>query len=286
MSLTSSISDRLRAASRDPLVIFALLAAALFGGYRFMHPDRQAIEVSPAVEASLFDDYTTLAGHRPDAAEQQKIIARYIDDEVLFQEALKRGIALSDKGVRQRLIERMRMDMAPEPAEPSEDELMAFYATHAQSYSLEPSISFDHVYFLHAPADPAAVLARLNAGEKVEGDDFWMGRDLPRYGRSMISAMFGLPFLDKLETLPQGRWVGPVASIKGTHFVRVNDRRPAIPRPYPEVRDLVLHDWKTAHADQALQSQLTRLRSRYRVSVAPVSGETPRESGPSTSNTP
>jgi hypothetical protein len=47
MSLTSSISDRLRAASRDPLVIFALLAAALFGGYRFMHPDRQAIEVSP-----------------------------------------------------------------------------------------------------------------------------------------------------------------------------------------------------------------------------------------------
>jgi hypothetical protein len=233
----------------------------------------------------LFDDYTTLAGHRPDAAEQQKIIARYIDDEVLFQEALKRGIALSDKGVRQRLIERMRMDMAPEPAEPSEDELMAFMPPMPRATASNPrSASTTSISCTPRPiqlrARPAQCRRESRRRRFLDGPrlaPLWPVDD-QRDVRAAVS---------RQARNPAARALGRTGRLDQGHAFRPRQRPSSgDPRPYPEVRDLVLHDWKTAHADQALQSQLTRLRSRYRVSVAPVSGETPRESGLSTSNTP
>lgn len=264
---------------RDPLVWFALAAMALFGAYRLIGGDGPRIEVSAATQAALVDDYTTLSGHPPSAAEKARIIHRYIDDEVLFQEALKRGIHLSDRSIRERMIERMRMALSPQPAEPSEDDLLGFYAAHASAYVAEPAISFDQVYFTRPPADPAAVLARLRAGGTVAGDDFWMGRQMPRYGESMISGLFGLPFLDALRRAPQGQWQGPIMSLRGAHFVRVNARVAPMARSYPQVRDLVRQDWITAQANTVLETQMQTLRSGYKLRIA-------EQNPPATSNAP
>jgi len=264
---------------RDPLLWFACGAVALFGVYRLIGGDGPRIEVSAATQAALVDDYTTLSGHPPSAAERAKIIHRYVDDEVLFQEALKRGIHLSDRSIRERMIERMRMALAPQPAEPSEDDLLAFYAAHASAYVAEPAISFDQVYFARPPADPAAMLARLRGGERIAGDDFWMGRQMPRYGESMISGMFGMPFLQALRTSPLGQWQGPILSLRGAHFVRVTARVAPVARSYADVRDLVRQDWITAQANKALESQMQALRHGYTLQIA-------GENRPATSNTP
>lgn len=257
----------MRAWLRDPLLWFAVAGAALFGGWQAFGHRENRIDLSAATQAAMVSDYAGMAGHQPGEAEKQKLIRREVDDEVLLAEGVRRGLHLSDRAIRERIIERMRMELAPHPAEPGEDDLLAFYAEHAGAYVAEPAISFDQIYFARPPADPARVLAQLRAGRPVAGDDFWMGRQMPRYGESMISGMFGLGFLDAIRKQPVGQWAGPVMSQRGAHFVRVNARYAPAPRAYADVRDLVRQDWITAQANRELESALGKLRQGYDIHV-------------------
>lgn len=256
-----------RALLRDPLVLFLLIGGGFFLAHALVTRHGQRIEVTQAMQASLAADYEALAGHKPDAAARAKLVQDYVANEVLFREAIDRGMHLTDKATKQRLIDRLRFTITGTPADPGEEELINYYSEHMNAYRSEPQVTFEHVFFTDPPADPAAILARLHRGEAVKGDEFWMGRAFPDYGQSMIRGMFGQPFLLALERATPGVWFGPVRSGRGVHFVCVTGRSQPVLMPYPEVRDQVRQDYLNAKTGSTIDAEVARLERRYDVAI-------------------
>lgn len=252
---------------RDPLVLFLAVGGGFFLLYTMAMAHRTRIEVTPAMQASLSGDYEALTGHKPDAKQQAKLVRDYVVGEMLFREAIDRGMHLTDKATKQRLIDRLRFAITGTPADPSEEQLINYYSEHTALYRSEPQLSFEHVYFAEPPADPAAILARLNRGETVAGDDFWMGRTFPNYGQSMIRGMFGQPFLAAIGRQPRGVWTGPLASSRGVHFVRVTGAAAPALIPYTDIRDQVRQDYLTAQTGGAIDAEVSKLERKYDVAI-------------------
>ncbi|HMV72594.1 MAG TPA: peptidylprolyl isomerase, partial [Pseudomonadales bacterium] len=66
------------------------------------------IVLAPAQIAALHDGWIAVTGQAPDATQMRALEQREIDDEILFREALARGLQRSDAVVRQRLLLNMR----------------------------------------------------------------------------------------------------------------------------------------------------------------------------------
>lgn len=256
-----------RLVQRDPLVSFALVGGACFLLYWGLNGGQEPVMVTQAVQASLAEEYEMLHGEKPSPEDQKALVDRFVADELLFREAVAQGLHLGDKEIKRRLIDRMRFLVAGAQPEPTEADLIEYYAENPEIYVSEPRSSFSHVFFENAPDDEQAVLAALNAGRAVNGDDFWMGRDLKSVGNSMVRVMFSQGFLDQLQTLPEGKWVGPVASSRGVHFVRVDGREEGRRMPYAEVRDQVERDWRADRTNTLLASHIGKLKADYDVEI-------------------
>lgn len=254
--------------TRDPFTIFLMAAAAIFLLYWSVTASRAEIDVTVAIQKSLSEDYEMMTGHKPDPAAKKKLIDDYIANELLFREAVARGMHMSDKTTKQRLIDRVRFLIAGAPNDPSEDTLLGFYASNPDLYRSEPRLSVQNIFFEKGPpADAKGILARLNAGETVKGDDFWMGHDMPNYGISMLRGIFGQPLLDAVGKAPVGVWIGPVQSTRGWHFVRVSERGDSRLIPYAEARDQVLQDYNVRQTKAVVQKELARLKEDVDVQI-------------------
>jgi hypothetical protein len=231
---------------RDPLFLFLLIGGGFFLAYTLLSHRADRIEVTQAMQASLAADYEAVAGHKPDAAEQAKLVQEYVANELLFREAIARGMHLTDKATKQRLTDRLRFMLTGTPNEPTEADLIDYYATHLGSYRAEPQISFEHVFFANPPADPAGILARLNRGEQVSG---------------------GQAFLSLAEKATPGSWFGPVRSNRGMHFVRVSGRRPAGMMPYADIREQVRQDFIAAKTSGVIDAEVAKLERKYDVAI-------------------
>jgi PPIC-type PPIASE domain len=250
---------------RDPLFLFLGLGAAIFAGWTLLQHRGDEIRITPAIRAALVQDHQALTGHAPSPAEQRKLIEDWLAEEILFREAVARGLHLNDPMTRERLVERLTLMVGGGGREPTEADLLDQFATHRDHYRAEPQISFEQRFFVRPPADPAAVLARLRAGQAVANDDFWMGQQFQGYGLSMLRGLFGKSVLDAARTVPVGEWHGPYVSARGVHYIRVESRAPARAMTYLAAREQVKMDWLAASAGAPIAQELARVRDKYRV---------------------
>jgi hypothetical protein len=81
------------------------IAAAVSGALR---DDRELLVVSRERVAELEADWRRLTGAPPSAAEQADLVEHEIEDEIVFREALRRGLDRGSAHVRDRLVTTMR----------------------------------------------------------------------------------------------------------------------------------------------------------------------------------
>lgn len=262
---------KLRAGARhvfaDPLTHFVLAAAVIFVGHALRTPARPHITVTSAIQQSLAKDYELLHGQFPDPAAMAGLVNKYVSDEVLFREALAQGMHLNDAKTRERLIEKLRFSMTDPVADPTDEQLVNFYADNLSLYYSEPKFSFDHVFYAQAPADPSAVLGRLRSGESLSADAFWLGSRLDDYSQSMLRAVLGQPFIDQLRAAPLDEWIGPVESARGAHFVRVRGITAPAVMPYVQVKDQVESDWYARNRDGSVTEKIHKAEEKYDITI-------------------
>jgi hypothetical protein len=253
---------------RDPLFAFLVAGAAIFLVYDRVADQRAGpVEVSAATRAALVADFEALTGRKASADDVARLVRGHVADELLFRAALDEGRHLSDGIVRARLVEQMRLQIAGRVPDPSEEELVEFYAEHLERYRSEPAASFEHVFLLAAPSDPAAALDRLQRGAGLEGDPFEHGRRFPRYGQSMLRGLFGQDIVTALWSAPLDTWTGPVRSSQGWHYLRISERLPAQRLAFGEVRRQVESDVLAATIDAAVARRLVELERSYGVRI-------------------
>lgn len=252
----------------DPLLWFLLLGGGVFLLWDRLAPEPETIVVTPRVEASLVTDFLLQEGRPPTQAERETLVSRWVEDRILFLEALERGLHRDDPRIEHRLVDKLRFLLTDEPPDPTEAQLRAHHAAHGDRYRTDTRLTFAHRYFPDPSAVPEDALARLQAGEDVTAEPFWLGDRFQRYDAAMLRTLFGVPFVQAVEQAPEGRWVGPLRSTRGVHFVRLDALAPPQAIPFERAREQVRLDWIEARRHESLEARLAELRADYRVERA------------------
>jgi hypothetical protein len=266
---------------REPLVHFAVLGAALFALHHVTAPatapDR--IVVSTALQRGFREEHLRRHGRPPTPEEARALVDRYVDTEVMLREALALGLDRGDIIVRRRLVQKMEfLNQGAEPIPaPTDAELDAFLAAHAERYMLASRLTLAHVFVsrsVHGEATPGVareLAERLAAGEDPArlGDPFLRGRELIAQTEGEIAGVFGPAFARAVAVLPLDEWSAPIASSFGLHLVRVRERSGGRRATVAEARRELARDWEEAQRAVVARTALGRLRERFDVVIDP-----------------
>ncbi|GAC36919.1 peptidyl-prolyl cis-trans isomerase [Paraglaciecola psychrophila] len=249
---------------QDPLVLFVIFGALVFSLYAYLDQSNiNPVELSDKNRQLFTEQFELLTGRQATQADIAKIENDYIQEEILFREALEAGIHLGNPEIRGTLVQEMRYQVTGVINEPTEEQLVQYYLQHIQRYVIEPAISFQHVFFNQPPEK--SVLIQLVNGERITGDEFWRGRVLPNYGISMIRGMFGKPFLERLQTAPFNNWFGPQQSMLGWHFVKVIGTQSASPLTFEEAKMQVQNDYTVDAIETSVDEYIGQFDNKYQI---------------------
>lgn len=279
--------------TRRPGLHFLLLGLLLFVGLRAW-PSGAAREPIVVRSADEIDDALLLRealarGFDRDRIARARLVAlaRSLklapsdDEAALERQARALDLHRTDPLLRRHLIEMMRLSATrPEAAEmPTDDELRAYLAAHADRYALPERRALTHLYLSRAArgaaldGDAAALRAMLRAGRAPAAvaalaDPFARGSHIALATRAQLAGIFGPRAADGVFALPVGQWSEPLPSPYGLHLVLVESATPSAPPAFEALRGQLLHAWLREAAEARSQASLAALRQRYDVRVA------------------
>ncbi|WP_439107122.1 peptidyl-prolyl cis-trans isomerase [Congregibacter sp.] len=269
---------------KDPLLHFAVIGVAFFLGYFFLNgteSSTESIVVSTAQQEQLVASYSRVWRRPPNAEELKGLLDDWVREEIANREAMNLGLATNDLVVRRRLRQKYEsfMDQIAASVEPTESELEAWYAEHADGYREDARYSLRQRFFSSdrrddANADAAAALAQLdvNSPELTAelGDALAMPQHFENNRETELTNRFGQAFTERLPDLPIAQWSGPVPSAYGFHLVFIESADSQRQPPLEDVRDAVLRDWRAEQIDTARDALYAGLLKRYKVEIQTV----------------
>jgi peptidyl-prolyl cis-trans isomerase C len=227
---------------REPLVHFILLGTALFGLYRWVGPrPRDRIVLTPSFVAGLREEARARTGRLPTPAEEQTLIDRFVDEEMLYREALTLGLDRGDVIVRRRLVQKMEQLTRRTPGEPDEAELRRYLELHRDRYDVPERLTLHHVF---------------SQGKPFLAGDRFVGKS-----QAELAGIFGADAARAMMAMPEGQWT-PVRSRYGEHLVFVEEHRPARAATADE---RVRNDWLEERRSHPDPEALAQLRAHYTV---------------------
>ena len=268
----------------EPLLHFVLLGALLFGAFRVVGPasaDPASTRIVLTLDqlAQMVRLFQTQWGRPPTTAEFDAMLEAEVREEVLYREALAMGLDREDEIVRRRMAQKMEFlseDVAS-AREPTDAELRAWFERNAGRFAEPRRVSFRHLYFSpdrrgpSARADAARALTRL-AGQPEDSPlaatmaDAFVFKEYYRDQTSeSLRREFGTGFAVALDTLPEGRWTGPVESGLGWHLVYVDAVIPGRPAALEAVLPSVREAWLQEQKAVAWDSAYAAMRAKYTV---------------------
>lgn len=256
--------------AREPLLHFLVLGALLFG-LDALVGDRagaREIVVTEQVREEIAGRWAKERGRAPGPEELEVAIARWVDEEILYREAIARGLDRNDPALRSRVGQKMLLVLSSQAMvpEPSEAELRAHYEQQRERYADVARIDFTHVFFEGEESERRAeeILALLRGGASPNGlgDPFSGGRRYRRRAIADLAAAFGEEFVAGFEQQAEGAWVLRRSRF-GVHLVRIDRRAPAREGRFEEAREDVRHDVMDAARDRAVAREVEKLRASW-----------------------
>jgi len=269
---------------RYVLKIFALsaLLAGLFWalqGPPGRDSDRPEIVISEAEVAHQRARWEKMWGRPPTSAELQKAVDGYVRNEILYREALVRGMDREDPRVRMALIQKMQMLAAgqADARRVTEKDLAAFFALRKEQYRIPARISLIQVFFKDGTDSQTRADSLLPQFEKQEpteavlreaGDATMLQTIQEAVTATDLEKQFGTDFTAEVLSLPEGKWFGPVRSGYGLHVVKVFDRKPGRIPDLTEVRDKVENDLQYEARMASQEQGFQEISGKYRVAIS------------------
>ncbi|MET0658415.1 MAG: peptidyl-prolyl cis-trans isomerase [Steroidobacteraceae bacterium] len=267
---------------REPLAHFLVLGALIFIAAHLIEQAqsdaRRQIVVDGTLEQRIIQLQRAQNGTAPGPEQTQRLVENYIDDEVMYREALRMGLDQDDEIVRRRLIQKMQFlqrDLTVPPS-PSDAELREYFQRHLQRFTAPATVSFEQIYFSpeHAGWSAAEASARRAREQLANGSISASGAGdafpLQLEGRDWTAAdarqVFGdTPVVQALFDTHAHEWSQPFRSGYGWHLVRPLDRQARSIPQFASVRAEVLAAYVEDAAAAANQRQIATLRSRYEI---------------------
>ncbi|UCE94818.1 MAG: peptidyl-prolyl cis-trans isomerase, partial [Flavobacteriaceae bacterium] len=270
---------RMKKILKEPLAHFLLFGLALFALYGLVN------EEDDGANTIVIDDYdmkNIIASWEmqwkrlPTDEELKSLIQQNIKQEIFYQEALKMNLDHNDEIIKRRLAQKMQFlsnDLAT-ITEPSEDELKDFYEKNADNYLSPYAYSFYQIIF--SPdhrKDPKKDAEELK--DKIKNNDpkqvTGKGDSLPfpyffkETDANELQRQLGNKFSEKLETLPEGQWLGPLKSGFGYHLVYILDKTPPQKPEFEAVRNELVRDLEYSNQQKLDQMIFAELKKKYEI---------------------
>lgn len=263
---------------RDNQVVqFVLIGAGLFWLHSLLTPsaqvsDPQTIILKQAYVDSLVKQFEQINLKAAGQEEYALIKQEAVVAEVLYREALNKGLIHGDEVVRRHLIQKMHflLDSKSVPDEPTEGEMTAWWKSHAEQYQVPEKLTFSHVYLVPDSAKKSQVEQLINSKQLAvdtgwrEGHPF-RGNEFTNLARREIDSIFGAGFAAQLKAENQGAWKGPITSMYGEHYVYVKEVIPQSVRDLAEVRSHVYQDLMADKAKRLKQQLIDELANQYTI---------------------
>ena len=138
--------------------IFILLGVfigflALFYGINISQ--KTSIYVSGSEIKNLINIWEDQTGRPPTNKEIDMIIKNLVNEEILYQEALKLGLNKNDKIIKRRLIQKLEFYKESENLNKvKEENIIEYYNENINSYKLNKRYSFKHIFFSDPKTSP------------------------------------------------------------------------------------------------------------------------------------
>ena len=224
----------------------------------------------------------------PTAVELQRAFEQYVRSEVLYREALARGLDRNDPVVRMSMVRKITMlgTAQAQAREPSNEELKAYFELRAERYRIPASLSLMQVYLNRdkrpesIDEDARQLLTLLSEQDPQTeelatlGDTLMLPSVVTDTSEDELARTFGEEFREGVVGLPVGQWQGPVTSGFGLHLVKINHREDSRIPEWVEVRDSIttdlMYEGRKAAEDQFYAEVLPRYQVVYEDAVLDV----------------
>ncbi|MFC1665113.1 peptidyl-prolyl cis-trans isomerase [Pseudomonadota bacterium] len=256
---------------REPLIHFLLIAILLFLiDSSFSSIRSENIVVDKQTAKYLIEQRENLELRPLTLEEKQETIDSFVDDEILYAEAYRRGLDRGDSRMRRNLILKMRGLLTDEVGPPTETQLREYFESRRTEYMYPANWSIQQVIYNGPSQIPDALLEKLNSGLDASALGEYrpgMGRTIKRMSKKDIAANFGPKAALFILNINDDRWHGPVESIHGIHFIRIISRVPARDADFEHIRNYLKTDWMLAQSRLIVQQETKRLRKNYNIVV-------------------
>ena len=205
-------------------------------------------------------------------------------DPELFKEALEMQLHLDDEVVKRRLIQMVEQRLLANnpPSAPDAAELEAAFIERKEALKQPPLYSIEHVFFPSArEAEMVDAIAQIKA-EKLDisaarklGSPFLQGHRFIKQTPDQLVRKFGHVFARELASelnilLTQNRantiqlrWLGPIVSAYGAHYVWLTSYTPAREVQLHEVKQRLMQDLAYLANKEALRCAVVALRAEF-----------------------
>ena len=240
---------------------------------------RPQIVISEADVAHQSARWQRMWNRSPSAEELKTAVDGYVRNEILYREALARGMDRQDPRVRIALIQKMQM-LAAGQADArgvSDEDLAAFFALRKEQYKVPARLSVTHVFFKDdetARSRAEKTLAEFVATEPSEaslrkaGDSTMLRATHDAVTAKELEKRFGTDFTAEVLSLTEGKWSGPVRSGYGLHVVKVFDRVPGRIPDLAEVRDKAENDLRYEAGQASEEQGFQEIAGKYQVTIS------------------
>lgn len=208
---------------------------------------------------------------------KNEYLQELINDTLLYQEALRRGIQ-RDREVRKVLEEarkkilvaRLVSDEIDDAIEVTDQEITSFYQDNFARYMTPEILRVSHI-LVPTREEAEAVVLEIARGENFEDlararsvdPTAQRGGDIGYFPRGQLMPEFD----NACALLEIGQTSGPVKTSLGYHVIMLTDRRPPQQRPLEQVADdITARVWETKR-QTAFNELLEDLRERTRIKV-------------------
>ena len=233
--------------------------------------DRKPIVVSIAQQKRLATLWETQTGSIATPEQIESLIRNWIEEEVLYQEALRLGLDHEDSIVRRRMIQKLGFIAESDPpgteAEVSLDE---YYQQNLNNYTLPERYTFEQLYFERkANADEALTAIALGESPRNFGEFSMLNSQYAFRSQREIDTTFGSGFAEKFDHNQLDSWQGPYISGLGFHLVQIKQIHEAEVTPLSAIRDRVRIDLQRDQEVSTRKEFVRNLSKKYSVTIEP-----------------
>ena len=259
------------------IILFFLLGFIIYLADITMNYDEESkdIFISDQELDGLFAAWNSQVGRPPNEQEALNIVNEFIEEEILYREALRLGLDQNDRIIKRRLAQKISfLKQETDREEPNSKKLTDFFSKNRDRYYVPATFSFTHYYF--SKSSEAKIKAKVGLSEIVElgvpssSEPFFLGKNFSEYSLGEIEQAFGPELLVAFENPNLNKWIGPFSSSYGEHLLFINNKSLGYSPEFLEIEDLVKQDYLLEEQDRKLSDYLDSVKAEYRVIINPT----------------